>query len=144
MLISLSKLAYKSIFICSEQVTILLRLWLVFDTLYDFGFFFLIILIGISLLVSGVLMQVQLLCSFLSHKKSARVQETSLRCLWFLFTKGSCQFTNMACIVRILVDALDEDMLPTTSHCDALRLLRKVIPVLIWMNLCLYFDLEIC
>lgn len=79
-------------------------------------------------------MQVQLLCSFLSHKKSVRVQETSLRCLSFIFMKGACQFTNMDSVVRILVDALIEPMLPTSSHCDALRLLRKVIPELTWMN----------
>lgn len=89
-------------------------------------------------------MQVQLLCSFLSHKNSVRVQETSLRCLCFIFMKGACQFTNMASMVRTLVDALDEDVLPTTSHCDALRLLRKVIPELIWIKLCLNFDPEIC
>ncbi|XP_038892420.1 uncharacterized protein LOC120081531 isoform X2 [Benincasa hispida] len=71
--------------------------------------------------------QVQLLCSILSHKKSVRVQETSLRCLCFIFMKGACQFTNMESVVRSLVDALDEHMLPTSSHCDALRLLRKIL-----------------
>ncbi|XP_022942067.1 uncharacterized protein LOC111447255 [Cucurbita moschata] len=71
--------------------------------------------------------QVKFLCSFLSDKKSARVQETSLRCLRFIFMKGECLFTNMESVVRILVDALDEPMLTTTSHCDVLRLLRKII-----------------
>lgn len=89
-------------------------------------------------------MQVKLLCSFLSDKKSVRVQETSLRCLRFIFMKGECPFTDMESVVRILVDALDEPMLTTTSHCDVLRLLRKVIPELKWMNSCLSFDLEIC
>lgn len=94
-----------------------------------------LILIGILLLFSDVPTQVQLLCSFLSNKKSVRVQETSLRCLHFIFMKGACQFTNMACTIRVLVNALDEDMLPTTLHCDVLRLLQKVIPELTWMNL---------
>ncbi|XP_050946720.1 uncharacterized protein LOC103502541 isoform X2 [Cucumis melo] len=71
--------------------------------------------------------QVQFLCSFLSHKKSVRVRDTSLRCLCFIFMKGACQFVNMESVVKILIDALDEHMLPTSSHCDALRLLQKII-----------------
>lgn len=72
------------------------------------------------------------------------VREKSLRCLCFIFMKGAFQFVNMESVVKILIDALDEHMLPTSSHCDALRLLQKVIPELIWMNSCLNFYIEIC
>ncbi|XP_011654519.1 uncharacterized protein LOC101204851 isoform X2 [Cucumis sativus] len=83
--------------------------------------------LGCSHSMAKTAYKVQFLCSFLSHKKSVHVREKSLRCLCFIFMKGAFQFVNMESVVKILIDALDEHMLPTSSHCDALRLLQKIL-----------------
>lgn len=72
-------------------------------------------------------MQVGFLCLFLNQEKTLRLRETALKCLRFMFNKGVCHFSANANLVKALVSALDEPLVPASIQCEALMILHKVV-----------------
>ncbi|KAF8390785.1 hypothetical protein HHK36_025313 [Tetracentron sinense] len=114
MLMSLSKLASKSIFLISEQSQ------LDFRSAVDAS-------VKIRKYILTYFKQkVDLLLSFLTRESTLPVQTTTLRCLRFLVVGGVCRFPVNAILIKTLFHVLDKAELPPDSQCEALWILNKV------------------
>lgn len=67
-----------------------------------------------------------LLLSFLNQERNLHVQETALRCLKFLVTKGLCHNTVNSDLIHGLFCMLEEPEVSLTMQCEALQVLHKV------------------
>ncbi|KAL5573623.1 hypothetical protein UlMin_023220 [Ulmus minor] len=89
------------------------------------------LLVSLSKLASTSTMltsdQVEFLFSFLSQENTIRVRTTTLRCLYFIFSKGLCHFSIGPNLVQALFSTLDEPALPSNIQCEALWILCKML-----------------
>lgn len=79
-------------------------------------------------LLIDVCKQVDFLFSIFSQRQSLRVQETALKCLHFIFSRGMVQFPITVDLSKLLFNIVGIPELPLSMQCDVLQILRKVIP----------------
>lgn len=78
-------------------------------------------------------MQVDFLLLLLKSETSLCTQTTALICLHFIFSKGKCQSLICASVIKPLLIITDNPELPSTMQCEALQILHKVSPELMWL-----------
>ncbi|TXG57895.1 hypothetical protein EZV62_015724 [Acer yangbiense] len=72
--------------------------------------------------------QVDLLLPLLSHEKTLCVRATALRCLHFIFAKGTCHsLISAASVIKALFSMIDEPGVSSTMQCEALQILRQIL-----------------
>ncbi|KAL5775758.1 hypothetical protein ACOSP7_013315 [Xanthoceras sorbifolium] len=72
--------------------------------------------------------QVDFLLPLLGSEKTLCVRATALRCLHFIFVKGMCHSLINARVTKALFSMIDEPGLPSTMQCEALQILRQILP----------------